>query len=89
MTTQPNKKQAAPGNGPEAEGETDVNHNGQSDYTPSLEDAKAAFANYLKVLSPEMRGRLERFNMTVITEALNSDNPPAGLRTYCLRLRSL
>ena len=53
--------------------------NRQGDYTPSLEDAKASLANYLKVLPPEMSAKLESANMRIITDALNRDNPPAGL----------
>jgi len=53
--------------------------NEQENYTPPLEDAKDYLAKYLKVLPPEMRVQFERFNMAVITAALNSDNPPAGL----------
>ncbi len=45
----------------------------------SLEDAKAHFEKYLKALPPEISSKIERFNMAVITNALNSDNPPAGL----------
>ncbi len=54
MTTQSNKKQAAPGIGPEAEARVDHKQR-QSDYTPTPEDGKASFEEYLKTLPADMR----------------------------------
>jgi len=78
MTTTDTKKSAPAQPGAP---EVTISHrdNDQENYTPSLEEAKAYLANYLKVLPPEMRAKLESANMRIITDALNGDNPPAGL----------
>ncbi len=77
MTAQKYKKQAAPGNGPEADARNE--HKTQNNYTPTLEDAKGHLEKYLMALPPDLRVKYERFNLRMITEAIGADHAAPGL----------
>lgn len=63
-------KQAAPGEGPEAEAVTNKSQTTKKDYKPNTEEAKEHLQKYLETLPAEMRAEFERFNLKIITETL-------------------
>lgn len=58
-------------------------------YTPTPEEAKEFFKKYLQALPPEQRAKFERYNQTLITEALSSDNATPGLEGLLPTLKTM
>ena len=82
------KKQAAPGAESGAVSRVEITTmNINQDYTPTPEETKENFKNFLKGLPAEMRPKFEKFNLHLITEALNADNAAPGLENLLPSLK--